>query len=45
MTIQKKAIKPTAKPQRGTAKKIQSKPLVATKAVNLKTTVYPIDPC
>jgi hypothetical protein len=44
MTIRKKAIKPTAKPQKGTAKKMQSKPLVPRKAVNLKTTASRLTP-
>ena len=45
MTICKKAIKPTVKPEKGSAKKIQGKSLAPTKLVNLKTTAFPGDPC
>jgi hypothetical protein len=47
MSVQKKSLKskPAKTQKPGTAKKIQGKPLVSTKAVNLKTTAYPVDPC
>jgi hypothetical protein len=45
MSVQKKSLKSKPKTQKTAAKKIQNKPLVSTKAVNLKTLNYPVDPC